>query len=136
MKRLNNKATWLSSLGILAFALGCGHPMTLDSMTINPASASINALGAPIPVQYTDYGTYSHPKKTVDLSTQVTWTSSTPDVATVSSAGLVTPVGVACGTTLITATAGKNLVGPGNSDEVMTATSTFTVTDPNVAGCH
>jgi phage gp45-like len=86
--------------------------------------------------QYTAMGTYSHPPRTADVTTQVTWTSSSPAVGTVSSTGLVTPAGIACGTTVITATAGKNLIGPGNSDEVVAGTSTFKVTDPNAPGCQ
>ena len=51
--------------------------------------------------QYTAIGTYTD-GSTEDISSQVTWTSSCPSVANISSTGLVT--GTAAGTTYITAT--------------------------------
>jgi uncharacterized protein YjdB len=49
-------------------------------------------------------GTYSDGRSGVDISSQVTWTSSDPTVATVSAAG--SAAGVAIGSTKITATLG------------------------------
>lgn len=135
MNRLNQVAL-ICSLGMLAFVLSCGHPTQLQSLSVNPASATVGPLGAVLPVQYTAYGAFIHPPSTVDVTKEVTWSSNIPDIATVNSSGMVTPAGFACGTTLITATAKKGLIGPGSSDVVVVATSTFTVTDPNVTGCH
>jgi len=135
MNRLNIAAL-LSSLGMLLFALSCAAPMSLVSINLSPTSASINGLGARIPVQFTAYGNFIHPSKVVDLTKEVTWASAAPDVASVNSAGLVTPAGVACGNTIITATAGKGVIGPGNDNEIVTGTATFAVTDPNVPGCQ
>jgi hypothetical protein len=135
MNRLNQIAL-ICSLAMLVFVLSCGHSTQLTSMAINPPTASVGPVGAVIPVQYTAYGTFIHPPSTVDVTKQVTWTSSVADVATVSSSGLVTPTGIACGTTNITATAAKGLIGPGSSDVIVTATAAFTVTEPNVAACQ
>jgi 6-phosphogluconolactonase len=71
--------------------------VTLSSIAITPASPSI-ALGTT--QQLTATGTYSD-KTTKDISSQVTWASATMAVATVSTAGLATPVAV--GTSAITA---------------------------------
>ncbi len=124
------------SLGILLFALSCGHPTQMVSMAVSPANTTVVGIGDIIPAQYTAYGTYIHPAETRDVTSQVTWTSSIPLVATVSANGVVTPTGQACGVTIITATAGKDLVGQGSDAKVIAATATFTVTDPNVDGCH
>jgi hypothetical protein len=134
------KACVVCCLSILLFSLSCGHPRAMTSLSITPSDSTVTGFGAIIPVQYKAYGTFIHPSETVDLSEQVEWTTSVPQVATVANGangGLVTPAGVACGTTIITATAGKNLVGGnGGSGSIMTATATFNVTDPNISGCH
>jgi uncharacterized protein YjdB len=112
----------------------------MTSLTVSPADSSVNGFGAIIPVQYKAYGTFVHPTETLDLSQDVEWTSSVPQVATVANGaagGLVTPAGVACGTTIITATASKHLVGGGGgSDSIMAANATFNVIDQNITGCH
>jgi len=125
------------SLGLLLFILGCGHPTTLVSMSVTPATATVGPVGAVIPVQYTAYGNFIHPTETRDISSQVTWTSSVPMIATVSSTGLATPTGTACGTTTITAMADKKLIGGVHttSSATLVATATFTVADSNVPGC-
>jgi hypothetical protein len=105
------------------------------SMSITPSTASVLGIGDIIPVQYTAYGTFIHPSETRNVTTEVTWTSSVLQVATVNNSGLVTPSGIACGGTIITATAGKNLIGTGSSQAVITAQATFTVADPSVTGC-
>jgi hypothetical protein len=134
------KVGLICSLAILMFSLSCGHPRALVSMTVTPSSGEVVGFGAIIPVQFKAYGTFIHPAETLDISQQVEWTSSVPQVANVengTNGGRVTPAGVACGGTLITATAGKDLVGGnGGSSSIMAATATFTVTDPNISGCH
>ena len=124
------KAGVVVSLGLLAvFSLSCGHPTQLQSMTITPTSAGVVGFGNTAPTKFTVYGTFIHPKETRDISSEVTWNSSTPVVATVSSAGVVTPTGAFCGGTVITATAGQHLVGGGNttSQSEMNIQATFTV---------
>jgi hypothetical protein len=130
------KAGFVCSIIVVLFALGCGAATTLVSMSITPTAAGVIGLGDTIPVQLKAYGNFIHPTETRDISTQVTWTSNTPAVATVDNTGLVTPTGIACGGTLITATAGKNLIGRSTADSQaeMTATATFTVYS-TVAGC-
>lgn len=126
MKRKNIALT-VCSLAIFLFVLGCGHDQQLVSIAVSPSATSVGPLGAVIPVQLTAYGTYIHPPKTANITNQVKWTTSVADVATVNSSGLVLPTGIACGTTNITATGGTSVI--------VTGMATFTVTDPNVAGC-
>jgi uncharacterized protein YjdB len=117
-----------------ALLIGCGHPTQLVEMSLNPTTATVIGRGVQGQVQFTAYGRFIHPDETRDISTQVTWTSSIPDVATVDSKGLVTS-GLACGSTTITATAGRNLQGVGSDSNIRTAIGTFVVADPNDPLC-
>ena len=99
------------------FLTGCGggffsHP-TLSTMYVNPASATLTASNT---TQLAAYGTYSDGSQSKINEKNVTWTSSDPSVATVSSSdGLVT--GVAAGTATITATA--TIIVPGTGCQVL-----------------
>jgi uncharacterized protein YjdB len=89
----------LLSSAVLPFT-GCGSA-EVDSIQISPAS---QVLAAGQTVQFSATGSYghgTHPSSTKDVTSLVTWSSSSPAVATVSSTGLAT--GVAAGTTTITA---------------------------------
>jgi hypothetical protein len=139
MKRINQALTFCS-LAMLAFVFSCGHPESLQSITISPASytatGSTSAPPAGAQNQFTAYGNYIHPTKTVDITSQVAWTSSSVGndaIAIINSSpqpnpGQATSTGLSCGTTVITATAGKGVIGPGDADEVVTGTATFTAT--------
>jgi hypothetical protein len=134
--KLINKVLTLCSLGMLVSVLSCGHPKTLESITINPTGSTIDITGvsaatlAAFPTKFTAYGNFIHPVETVDISSQVAWTSNVP-LATVDSVGNVRATGFGCGTAIITATAGKNLIGSGNtnSNAVVTQSATFNVID-------
>jgi len=89
----------------------------LTSIAVAPASPSV-AKG--LTQQFTATGTYTD-GSTASLTTQVTWASATPAVATINSSGLAT--GVAQGTSVITATLGT-VASPGDA---------LTVTVPLVA---
>jgi hypothetical protein len=141
--KLMNKVLTLCSLGMLVAVLSCGHPKTLESITISPSSGGINGSGPVIPSgpdttnYFKAYGNFINPTEVVDITNKVTWTTSTPAVATVAAipdpilGEGVTATGVDCGTTVITAAAGKNVIGSGGSDSVAVvyATATYTVTD-------
>jgi Protein of unknown function (DUF3443)/Bacterial Ig-like domain (group 2) len=102
-----NKLTLV--LLVLILLTSCGSsgggssttPPTLVSIAVTPANPSI-ALG--LTQQLTARGTYSN-SSTQNLTSSVTWNSSTPAVATISNAGLVTSVST--GTTTMTATFGN-----------------------------
>ncbi|HEY8157325.1 MAG TPA: N,N-dimethylformamidase beta subunit family domain-containing protein [Methylobacter sp.] len=76
-------------------------PSPLNSISVTPANPSI-AVGAT--QQFTATGTYSG-GSTKDLTSQVTWASSTTAVATINSSGLAS--GASAGSTTITATSGS-----------------------------
>jgi Bacterial Ig-like domain (group 2) len=82
--------------------VGCSNPSGLDSVQVTPAAQSL-PVGQT--TQLTAVGTFGnamHPS-TQNITSTVTWASSSPTVATVSATGLVTAV--AAGTTTITADA-------------------------------
>jgi uncharacterized protein YjlB len=72
---------------------------TLSSVAITPASPTLGGLGST--QQFVAVGTYSD-GSTINITSQVTWSSSNSAVATISKAGLAT--GVAVGNSDITAT--------------------------------
>ena len=83
--------------------------IALQSIAITPNPATIAAVGGTL--QFTATGTYSDTTTTADITTQVTWNSGTPSVATIgTSTGLAT--GVSAGGSTITATLGS-VVSPG-----------------------
>ncbi len=105
-------------IGCVLPIAGCGNPL-VDSIAVTPQSQSTPVSGK---VQFTATGTYghgTHPSSTQDITSQVTWTSSAPAVATITAAGLAT--GVAPGETTITATM-NGFTG------VISATAALTVT--------
>jgi trimeric autotransporter adhesin len=97
----------LSSLSVIAVGtllLSCAafSSYKLTSVTTTPSTASLGPTGST--TQFTAsayYARSSHAPEIKDVTTQATWTSSNPAVATVDSSGLATAVAV--GTTTITA---------------------------------
>jgi trimeric autotransporter adhesin len=85
------------------FLVSCSSSSNLSSISVTPATASIGTVGGT--TQFVATGTYvrnGHPSTTQNITSSVTWTSSSTDVATINSAGVATAVGN--GTTSITAT--------------------------------
>ncbi len=107
------------SLICLVFSItGCTTPQGLDSVQVTPGAQSL-AVGQT--TQFTAIGTYGNAKhpSTQNITSVVTWSSTTPAVATVNAAGVATAV--SAGTTTITAsTAAFN--GPTRSSAVLTVT--------------
>jgi len=100
----------------LAAAVGCSNPQGLDAVAVSPTSQSLNVGQT---VQFTATGTFGNAKKpsTRDITTGVTWASTSPSVATINASGLATAV--APGTTTITASA-IAFNGPVSSSAVLT----------------
>jgi len=110
----------LSGFLILSLAcalIGCANPQGLDSVQVSPTSQSL-AVGQT--AQFSATGTYGNADhlSTQNITSGVTWASSTPSVATVNSSGLATAVGA--GSTTITASA-AGFSGP------VSATATISV---------
>jgi len=97
--------------------VGCANS-GLDSIQVTPATQSLTVGQA---TQFTAVGTYGNAKQpsTKNVTNAVTWTSSTPSVATVSASGVATAV--SAGTTTITA-GGSAFNGLTSSSAILTVT--------------
>jgi hypothetical protein len=105
-------------IGCVVPIAGCGNTL-VDTISVTPTSQSAEVGQT---AQFTATGTTAHgthSASTQNITSQVTWASSVPAVATIDSSGLAT--GVAPGTTTITAT----MNGFGGA---ISATATLTVT--------
>jgi Bacterial Ig-like domain (group 2)/Divergent InlB B-repeat domain len=98
--------------------VGCTTPSGLDSVQVSPAAQSL-AVGQT--TQLTATGTYGNAKhpSSQNITSLVTWSSTTPAVATVDASGVATAL--SAGTTTITATAAA-FNGPTSSSAVLTVT--------------
>lgn len=120
-------AKWFGIVALIAAALSllsvssCGDPQELVSITIQPAVETVGASTIPVSadrgaqVQLRALGAYVHPPVTKDITSQVTWASNDVQMFTVSSTGLLTATGFACGGSLISATVNSNADGSGVS---------------------
>lgn len=129
----------LSAIGLFAAACfllslsSCAHDQQLVAMTIQPSSFTFLQPDPVAQAQFTAIGTYIHPPATKDITSVVTWKSSIQQVATVSSAGIVSPAGNGgCGGSNISASASQG-AGPGGN--TVFAFATVTVDNPAVPGC-
>ena len=106
-------------IGLVVPLTSCGNPSGLDSVTVSPTAQTLS-VGQTL--QFTATGTYGNANHThtKDITGSVTWTSSTPGVATVDASGLATAVGA--GTTTITASA-SGYAGPVSSSGSIVVTS-------------
>ena len=130
---------WLSAVGLLVIVglllsfSSCAHDQQLVSMTITPSGFTFLQPDPTAQAQFTALGTYIHPPATKDITNLVTWKSSIEQVATVSSAGVVSPTGNGgCGGSNISASYNQG-TGPGGN--TVFAFATVTVDNPAVPGC-
>ena len=139
----NNAAVTISATG-LATAASVGSAQitaTSGGITSPPATVTVTnplvsiAVTPPAPSiiinttqQFTATGTYTD-GSTADITTQVTWNSATPSVATIiANTGLAT--GVGAGTSAITATLGS-IVSPSDTLTVINALVSIAITPTN-----
>jgi hypothetical protein len=113
---------------------GCGNGQQLVAISVVPTAETFGAANIPVSanrgsqVQLKAMGSYIHPPVAKDITSQVTWTSNTPAMVTVSSTGLLTATGGACGSTLISATVKTNNDGNENAPgAIVTGTMTASV---------
>jgi len=136
---------WLHLTLVCAVAFlipSCGHDQQLTGITIQPATETFGAANIPVSadaglnVQLVAYGSYIHPPVTKDITSQVTWSSNTPQMVTVNSTGLITATGDACGGTIISATITKNSSDGGISSAgaIVTGSMTANVVCPSPTG--
>jgi len=122
---------------IVCFALltNCAHDQQLTSINVQPKTQDFGAANIPVSanagatVQLRALGSYIHPPVTKDITTQVTWTSNTPEMVTVSSTGLLTATGLACGNALVSATitTNKSIGDLSSSGAIVTGSMTANV---------
>jgi Bacterial Ig-like domain (group 2) len=136
---------WLRLTIIVATTLcvldlpSCGNEQELVSITIQPVTETFGSTTTSLlqdtllSVQLKALGSYSHPPVTKDITDQVTWASDTVKMVTVSSTGVITPAGEACGSTLITATVttNKSVGGISSSGAQVIGTMTANVICPS-----
>ncbi len=114
---LTSSGPWIMQMVAFRTASGGGGP-TLVSIAVTPVNPSISTGNQQ---QFTATGTYSDGSRQ-NLTNSVTWTSSVPSVATISSSGLAT--GVATGSTTIQAASGSIY---GTTSLTVTGAANFTV---------
>jgi List-Bact-rpt repeat protein len=125
----------VASATLLLSVSSCGHGQTLVSIAIQPAIETFGAADIPVidnagaAVQLRALGTYIHPPVTKDITNQVTWASNDTQMFTVSSTGLLTATGMACGGSLVSATVTTNNSAGGlsSSGAIVTANMTANV---------
>jgi hypothetical protein len=117
-------------LSLLLVWLGCAHDQQLESIEIQPDTETFGASNIPVPanaglsVQLRALGHYIHPPVTKDITNQVVWVANDTQMVTVNSGGLLTAVGNACGSSLVSATVTTNqsVGGLSSSGAVVTGT--------------
>jgi|HubBroStandDraft_6_1064221.scaffolds.fasta_scaffold00069_42 hypothetical protein len=125
---------WFSIFVLIAAATflfnlsSCGYNQHLVSIQIQPPGATFGGVDPGLFVNFTAYGTYIHPPQTKDITNQVTWQSDTPQVAQVTSAGVVSP-NTNCGTANVFATFNDS------PNDIISNSALITVEGPAALGC-
>lgn len=109
----------------------CGSKQRLIAINITPAAIVFGSESSVLSAQLTALGEYAHPPATKDLTTLVTWSSTIPGVAVVTSSGVVSPAGSDCGVATITATYDTN----NPTGNLITGTIPVTVDGPPALNC-
>ncbi len=108
------KGLFLRSMGVLVLGfslvamLSCAHDQQLVGITIRPEVENFGSADPALNVQLRAIGNYIHPPVSKDITDQVIWNSNTPNMVTVTSIGLLSPAGFACGNALVSATVMTN----------------------------
>jgi len=118
----------LGAMVVLALAtllLGCGFKRQLVSIEVIPSGSNITGTG--VIVDFKALGHYIHPPDTHDITDQVTWESSAPQIISIDANTGVAVSGDGCGTNiLITATGYSD--PNSHSGGVVVGTGTVSVT--------
>lgn len=125
---------WFSIIALIAVATfflslsSCGFNQHLASINIPFSGGTFGAVDPNLYFNFVAIGTYVHPPATKDITDQVTWVSDNPQVATVSSTGVVSP-NIGCGLANIYATFYDS------PNDVMSNEVPVTVDGPASSGC-
>jgi len=121
-----------SALVIAACSLlslsSCAHNQHLVGITIQPGNGTFGAVDPSAFFLYKAYGTYIHPPKTVDITSQVTWQTDNPQVAQFTSPGTVSP-NTSCGVAQIFASMHDS------PNDIVSNSVSITVDGPASSGC-
>ncbi|HVN17851.1 MAG TPA: hypothetical protein VMU05_03735 [Dongiaceae bacterium] len=126
--------TWFGAVILVMLACSlvslsaCGHNTHLTSIAIQPGNGTFAAADPSAYFQYRAYGTYIHPPKTVDITNQVTWQSSAPQVVQFTGPGVVSP-NTNCGVAQIYATMQDS------PNDIVSNSVSITVDGPASLGC-
>src|SRR6266568_1291990 len=108
------KGLFLRRMGVLVLGfslvamLSCAHDQQLVGITIRPEVENFGSAEPALNGQTRAIGNYIHPPVSKDITDQVIWNSNTPNMVTVTSTGLLSPAGFACGNALVSATVMTN----------------------------
>ena len=130
--RLLHRGCLLLILPVLIATLSCSNGQTLTSIQVTPATFDVIGLGGKI--QFTALGTFQRPKEVKDITSRVTWSTPVVGVATVTSTGLATSVGL-CGSTPVVASAHNDLDSGTPDGAIITGSAQFSVHNPNDPLC-
>ena len=125
---------WPIRIGVLAAVAllsSCARDQRLVTITIQPASGTFLSPTVGGEIHFTAMGSYIHPPVTKDITSQVTWNTSIPQLINLN-AGVVTTTGTGCGIANISA---SSTTGTGPSGNLIIGYATVTVNDPTVAAC-
>jgi List-Bact-rpt repeat protein len=106
----------------------CAHNQHLVGITIQPGNGTFGAVDPSAFFLYKAYGTYIHPPKTVDITSQVTWQTDNPQVAQFTSPGTVSP-NTSCGVAQIFASMHDS------PNDIVSNLVSITVDGPASLGC-
>lgn len=110
MKKFVSFLALAISASALLYLASCARSQELVGITIQPNTETFGASNIPVnfdaglQVQLQAVGTYIHPPVTKDITNQVTWSSNSPNMVTVSNTGLMTATGAECGGAIVSAT--------------------------------
>jgi Divergent InlB B-repeat domain len=120
------------AVALLLVFSSCGHGQELVSITVQPTSETFGASNIPVrdnagsSVQLRALGSYIHPPVTKDITNKVTWAANDAQMFSVSSTGLLTATGFACGGSLVSATVTTNSSAGGLSSSGAIVTGSMT----------
>ena len=113
---------------LLASLSSCARNQHLESINIQPGNGTFDATDPALYFDYRAYGTYIHPPKTVDITSQVTWVSDNPQTAHFTAPGVVSP-NTDCGVAQIFATMHDS------PNDIVSNQVSITVDGPASQGC-
>lgn len=117
---------------ILPVALlpSCARDQQLTQIQIQPnGGITFGAADPTLSANFRAYGTYIHPPQTKDITNQVSWVSSIPLLAAVTSEGVVSPTGKGCGVGTLFAQMHQD------GNDVVSNTVPVTINGPTADGC-